>query len=476
MRVLCLIFTFLALCQSTHQRKNVLLIIVDDLRPELGVYQDESNQFFKDIHTPNMDQLASRSFVAKRAYVQQAICSPSRASFLTGRRPDTTKTYGVPENYRELGGNFTSLPQYFKENGYITAGFGKVFHHAAKSRDIDEPSWTEPFFKPPFKGNWATKQSWSLATKERREKEPLADESSASAAIDTLNRLAPGAKNGSQPFMMVLGFEKPHLSLTFPEEILDLYPEEKIQLPSNPYAPRGIPRYAWSKWHELRGYEDIKEFGCSGNMNDTLPDDMVGRVLEALDEEGLAEDTIIALIGDHGYMLGEHGAWVKHSNFDLATRAPFMISIPGVTEDMVLSEEMVEFVDLFPTLIEAVGLDNAVVMPVLTNETSIQWKDRAFSQYPRTLGNIKRGIMGYSMVTKTHRYSEWNGFDPSTITPNWDANYGIELYDLQNDPEENVNVWDDPEYAEVIIEMSLKLRDGWRAALPSKNLDDRNTW
>ncbi|ELT90471.1 hypothetical protein CAPTEDRAFT_197493 [Capitella teleta] len=499
MRANLLLLIPFGLCsQLCSARKNVLLIIVDDLRPEIGVYQDESNQYFSGIKTPNMDALAARSFVAKRAHVQQAVCSPSRASFLTGRRPDTTKTYRVAENFRHLGGNFTSLPQYFKQKGYATAGFGKVFHNAKNSEDIDEISWTEPYFKTMNKDKWKSKVSWKAASATKRLKYPLPDETIATAAVETINRLA--SKNNAKPFMLAVGFTKPHLPFIFPEEMFDLYPKTSINLPNNPYVPSNMPsRYAWSRWAELRKYQDIK--GATGLMNDTLPDDLVkqlrrayfscvsftdmqiGRVLQAVSEQGLNDDTIIALIGDHGYLLGEHGAWAKHSNFGLATRAPFMVSVPGLTDDSIISNEMVEFVDLFPTLVEAAGLgglevcpddstdiplcvEGSSLMPLITNNASVPWKDIAFSQYPRTRRSTKKGVMGYSMTTQQYRYTEWKKFIPTTNEPRWNVNYSIELYDLTSDPDENHNVAEDSAYLEIRRDLQEKLRAGWRAVYP----------
>lgn len=294
---------------------------------------------------------------------------------------------------------------------------------------------------------------------------------------------------------------KPHLPFIFPQKFLHLYPEDSIFLPDNEYAPRDLPSVAWNKWEEIRLFKDIRALKVEAEMNDTLPDNVtldlrrayyasvsfadeqIGRVLEALSMNDLENDTIVALISDHGFTLGEHSLWGKHTNFELTLRAPFMISIPGLTDDGLETDELVEFVDLFLTLVEAAGVpdldlcpsnsasvalcrEGISLMPLIKLREKAVWKDAAFSQHARNREGDPLSVMGYSMRTRRYRYTEWVKFDRSTYTPQWDEETGwYELYDHEVDPEENVNLYNHEDYAEVRQKLQRKLRAGWRSTL-----------
>lgn len=477
------------LCEA---RKNVLFLVSDDMRPQLGAYygQDFPAPVYPKMHTPNLDKLASRSLLLKRAYVQLALCSPSRSSLLTGRRPDTTHVYTIGPYFRKVGGNFTTLPEYFKLNGYTTVGMGKVFHPGRASGGDDPVSWTEPYFHgvPNFESK---NLSWEAVSDDLLVDKPLIDEQIAQHAVNTLRKVAPDAKSGTRPFFVAVGFRKPHLPFVFPKSLLKYYPN--VSLPDNPYAPVNMPEVAWYNYGGLRSYKDIAKLNASGAINTTLPgevvlllrrayysaltwtDSLIGRVIKELDDLGLSSNTIISFWGDHGYQLGEHGEWCKQTNFELATHAPMMIHVPGLTDHGVSTRELTEFVDLFPTLVDAAGLKPLTTCPENSTDVAVcsegksliplitapnkPLKQAAFSQYPREKS------MGYTMRTDRYRYTEWPIFHwRPAYKPNWDNLTGVELYDHTNDPEENVNRAYDASYKDIRESLSKMLHAGWRNA------------
>ena len=481
-----------------HCRMNVLFLVADDMRPQLGAYygKDFPSSVHPAMHTPNLDKLAARSLLLKRAHCQQSLCSPSRTSLLTGRRPDTTHVYDLKHYWRLVGGNFKTIPQYFKENEYISAGVGKVFHRGRSASGGDDPiSWSVKYFHATNFG-WETNQSsWQAIPKYMLKDKPLIDTQTADYAIDMIRRLAPSARSGYKPFFIAAGFQRPHLPFVFPESILRYYPEESIRLPDNEYAPVNMPDVAWSNYQELRKYHDIQKLNLSGEINSFVPvkvvkelrrayycaityiDFLIGRVINELDVQGLTNNTIISFLGDHGWQLGEHGGWTKHTNFELSTHAPMIIHIPGMTDSGVVTEHLTEFVDLFPTLVDAAGLpamplcpenssavefcrEGSSLLQLITNPGK-PWKTAAFSQYPRRWPHAK--VMGYTIRTATFRYTEWVKFkyEPD-YKPDWNTVFGVELYDHTNNHEENHNVASHPSYSEIKQKLSKLLHAGWR--------------
>ena len=480
-------------CIVASHRPNILFLVSDDMRPELGAYlgPDFPSSVHPKIHSPNLDKLASRSLLLKRAYVQEALCSPSRTSLLTGRRPDTTHVYTIGPYFRTVGGNFTTLPQYFKYHGYRTVGMGKVFHPGPASGGDDPISWTEPYYHAPDEDYWFSKNySWRAVPPDVRHNRPLPDEQLANHAIKWLRNVS----TSNDPFFLAVGLHKPHLPFVFPEEYLGYYPYNAVRLPDNPYAPDNMPPIAWSDYGELRSYEDIKALHLTGAINTTVPnevsislrrayyaalsfaDAMFGNIIDEIESLGMSENTIISFWGDHGWQLGEHGEWCKHTNFELATHAPMMVHIPGLTDPGVQTEQLTEFVDLYPTLVEAAGLPQLPLCPALKPEAEAScregqsllplingynstWKNRVFSQYPRG------DIMGYTMRTTQYRFTEWVKFKGKPYyRPNWDVIHGMELYDHTTDPEENTNIALNREYQGIVKELSKLLRAGWRVA------------
>jgi arylsulfatase A-like enzyme len=454
---------------AAGRRPNVLFIAVDDLRPELGCYGRDY------IHSPNIDRIARQGMTFNRAYCQQAVCSPSRSSLLTGTRPDTTKVWDLVTHFRDALPNVVTLPQHFKQNGYFVQGIGKIYHPG-----FDDPrSWSTPWQTPSAptyaKLNTPEVSDEDVPRKAKQKNGPpfesadvpddfYKDGKVANLAVEILREL--GKK--TEPFFFAVGFAKPHLPFVAPKRYWDLYDPAKIQLAPNPYRPKGAPEYALADSNELRNYVGMPKQG-------PIPDDIarqlkhgyyaavsytdaqIGKVLDELDRQGLSRNTIIILWGDHGWKLGEHGAWCKHSNVENDTNAPLLLSAPGMKNAGRRSNALVEFVDIYPTLAELAGLplpahlEGTSFKPLLDNPDR-PWKPAAFSQYPR------KHLMGYSMRTDRYRFTVWvNREDHSKV----DA---IELYDHQTDPQENENIAVQPKNAELVKSLMAQWRRGWRAA------------
>ncbi|XP_047500365.1 iduronate 2-sulfatase-like isoform X1 [Penaeus chinensis] len=337
---------------SSSSHPNILLIVVDDLRPSLGCYGDPVAV------TPNIDALARQGVLFTKAFAQQALCGPSRTSFLTSRRPDTTRLYDVHSYWRHHAGNFTTLPQYFKEHGYHTVSAGKIFHPGIVSNKSDDQpySWSETPYHPPTQ---AYKQDPVCLGADGRlytniycpvqvEQQPggsLPDIQSTEFATSWLRKWAlkqeSKSDNDKQNFFLAVGYHKPHIPLKFPLEFLDAYPIANMPLAPNRKRPPGLPTVAWNPWNDLRRRHDISALNVSfpyGPMPDsyaryirqgyyaatTYTDSLVGDLLATV--SSLFPDTIVALIGDHGWALGEHQEWSKFSNFEVATRVPFIVA------------------------------------------------------------------------------------------------------------------------------------------------------
>ena len=220
MRIIFVISNLLCISYVIDARMNVLFLVADDMRPELGAYygKDFPSPIHPTMHSPNLDKLASKSLLLKRAYCQQAVCSPSRTSLLTGRRPDTTHVYDLQTYWRKSGGNFTTIPQYFKENGYTSIGMGKIFHPGIASGHDDPISWSAPYFHATI--HWETREnSWKAVPDYELKDKPLVDNQTAEHALGILRQVAPAAKSGEKPFFVAVGFHRPHLPFVFPESM-----------------------------------------------------------------------------------------------------------------------------------------------------------------------------------------------------------------------------------------------------------------
>ncbi|MBN1347359.1 MAG: sulfatase [Phycisphaerae bacterium] len=481
---------------AAEGKLNVLFIAVDDLRPEMGCYG------VGHIKTPHIDSLASRGITFNRAYCQQAVCSPSRTSLLTGLRPDTTKVYDLQTHFRKNLPNVVTLPQYFKQNGYHTQSFSKIYHGG-----LDDPeSWSVKSWRP--EGPGFAKPETLAAMQKAREKmkregkdlrvKVLERDPKTGAALklsqprgklrgpswedpDVADNALPDGKTADRaievmrqvkdkPFFLAVGFLKPHLPFVAPKRYFDLYPAEGIRLAENPFPPKDVPPLALTTWGELRAYFDIPKKGPLPEAKalelrrayyaaTSYVDAQIGRVLAELDRLKLRDKTVIVLWGDHGWQLGEHALWCKHTNFEVAARAPMIFSAPGQPNPGAKTDALGEFVDIYPTLCELCGLDipkgleGTSVVPVMADPKR-PWKKAAFSQYPRGK------VMGYSMRTDRYRFTEWVSRDREK------KRVAVELYDHQADPHENVNVAGKPEHRELVADLTKQLREGWRAAKP----------
>lgn len=476
---------------SAANRMNVLFIAVDDLRPELGCYGQAH------IHSPNIDRLAAEGMLFERAYCQMAVCSPSRSSLMTGCRPDRIKVHDLETHFRKAFPDVVTLPQWFKNHGYFVRGMGKLYHGGGKMDD--PPSWSEPWVSPKMShGTYAIPENAAIVARKRAEtaaliaagKKPTRsrdygpafecadvpdatyhDGALTDMAVEALGKLA----KGQAPFWLGVGFIRPHLPFVAPKKYWDLYDPAKLPPIPNPFRPRNAPEYAVLEGGELRTYDAIPKGTLPDDLAQTLRhgyfasvsymDAQVGRLLDELDRLGLRKSTIVILWGDHGWKLGEHDAWCKHTNVELDTRVPMILSVPGMKTAGAKTSALVEFVDIYPTLAELAGLPlpehlEGVSFAPLLDRPDQPWKSAAFSQYPR--GAQGTSLMGYSMRTATHRLTLWvDRKDASKV----DA---VELYDHTADPQENENIADRTDMAAVVKRLTAQLRAGWQAARPDK--------
>ena len=470
---------------------NVLFIAVDDLRPEMGCYCN------KVVKTPNLDRLAARGMVFNRAYCQQAVCSPSRSSLLTGRRPDATKVWDLETHFRVALPNTITLPQHFKANGYHCAALSKIYHSGFE----DGRSWSEPHWYPKGQSvdtdpvDWTKRivtkhptsvEEYSKAVSPDDNDKPgtrpngknakrgpafevspksddqLPDGATAAEAVKRLHDLKAKAK----PFFLAVGFLKPHLPFVAPKKYWDLYDPNQIPVPTIDHLPKGAPEFSGHTNGELHNYPGVpkgepipadfaKQLRHGYYACISYTDAQVGRLLDALEREGLADNTVIVLWGDHGWQLGDHGLWHKHTNFELATRAPLLISVPHAKTAGQKCDAPVEFVDVYPTLADVCGLtipsglDGASLKKFIENPAAPATKV-AISQYPRSAGKAGGSVMGYSIRDDRWRATFWRERAGSKIV-------ATELYDEKNDPTETVSVHDKPENKAVLETLAKHL-------------------
>jgi len=459
---------------------NVLFIAIDDLRPALGCYGD------KTAITPNLDRLAKRSILFNRAYCQQAVCCPSRLSLLTGLRPDSIKVWDLNTHFREALPNTVTLPQHFKDHGYHTRSIGKIFHGGGKPSK-DPPSWSEaPLYdniRDP-RMRYATEKN--LKGKGHKRAASESADVPDNAYVDGLvceaaEKALANLKAQKKPFFLAVGFRKPHLPFSAPKKYWDLYQREDIPAPVTTSHPEGAPELAVRSWGELEGYSDIPKNGKLSSAKTqelrhgyyacvSYVDALTGRLLRKLADLKLTGRTVVLLWGDHGFHLGEQGLWTKANNYELSTRVPLILSVPGQAHRGAQTDALVEFVDLYPTLAQICGLaapdkvEGISLLPLL-EKPGRPWKSAVFSQYPRSFqGNRHRkhgDLMGYAVRTERHRYIEWRNWKTGSIQAR-------ELYDHANNPNETRNLAKETAQAENIKHLNKILQSGWKAALPKK--------
>jgi arylsulfatase A-like enzyme len=494
-----------ATCQKKEEpAKNVLFIMSDDLKPLL------SNYGYPQMKTPNFDRLAEMGVTFMNAHSQQAVCGPSRASIMTATYPDRTKVWDLQTDFRQSAPELISMPEYMISKGFETTGIGKIYHKPSAAPGHDGKSWSIPHVQPdnydpkygtPLFESYQdpkTKAAFEEIMKEAQAKglkgnnlrnfaleklkpstecvdvsdEAYQDGIYTVEAIKKLKQLNAAGK----PFMLMVGYQKPHLPFIAPKKYWDLYDRNKIELAPFRGPSEGTPNVAFHNSGEMRSFTDIED---NIDVNIPIPDDkqrelihgymagvsyvdaQIGKLLDALKAEGLDKNTIVVLWGDHGYHLGDHNMWNKHSNFEQATRSAFMMAGPGLPKNVKINDQ-VEVIDAFPTLFDLLGLESPVqvegvsLMPLLDKDKKTVFsKDYALSQFHR---GPNGKIMGYSIRTVRYRYTEWHDNNYKTYQPYKKENIvGVELYDYQTDPNETKNLIKDPGYKDVLANLQAKL-------------------
>ncbi|UCH11761.1 MAG: sulfatase [Fidelibacterota bacterium] len=461
------------------KKKNILFIAVDDLRPQLGCYGNS------EVISPHIDDLARSGLLFKRAYCQQAICSPSRISLLTGLRCESTRIYGLEHRKKDYLPDIISLPQHFRNNGYETVSIGKVYHHS----DDDPTAWSRGSFRAMKGSGYVTDDAMTLVEENRRTNPNAGTKGPATEAADVADNVYSDGKLADRaieeirmlkdkPFFLALGFRKPHLPFTAPKRYWDLYNPDAFELADNPFPPMGATPYTMNNYGELRNYygmprgkkrveDDLARHLIHGyHACVSFIDAQIGRVVAELEAQGLRDRTIIVLWGDHGWKLGEHDSWCKHTNFEIDTNAPLLISAPGMANLGQSTEALTEFVDIYPTLCELTGLPKpdhleGISFTPLMENPHIDWKKAAFSIWVAQKYRYDEEIqvIGFTMKTDRYRYTEWKHTRTGEVRAR-------ELYDHRIDPDENINAIDDPEYAAIVPQLEAQMAQGWRAALP----------
>lgn len=451
---------------ATHQ-PNVLLILVDDLKPTLGAFGDRT------AISPNIDRLAARGTRFERAYANQAVCAPSRINLMTSRRSTSTGIYNFGMNLRDYMPDAVTLPQAFMRAGYRAESMGKVFH-VGHGTEGDPASWSVP----PVKDHVIEYVDPANAGKSTREEalfneipvpadqeifeyastlprgaawespdvpdDAYADGRTANRAAKRLAEL----KSSSSPFFLAVGFARPHLPFSVPKRYWDMYDPAKLPMPTFEQLPEGTPAFAGKVGGEIIAYEPVPEKAAGKDYPDALKrnlihgyyagvsyvDAQIGTVLDALEREGLADDTIVVLWGDHGFHLGDHGIWTKHTNFEQAVHLPLIFAGPGTGAAGNAPGQLAETVDVYPTLTTLAGItlptamqpiDGVDLTPVL-RDPSARVRPYAYHAFNRP-GRIGQGIR-----TDRYRLVRW--------TQEATGTRAYELYDMQADPGETRNM------------------------------------
>ena len=450
---------------SCAEAKNAVFIIVDDLLPRLGSYGDSL------VRSPHMDSLAKEATLFSRAYCQYPICGPSRASFMTGMRPDSTGVLGNSDQPEAVLKGSAVMNRYFASQGYEVAGLGKVYHNGPGAAG----GWTTRFFeskwldyvKPEHKliGDlyFTPMRKKGQKMPSYWEAEDVADEEYcdgkvAAEAIGTLKEFAVGKK----PFLMVIGFRHPHLPWCAPKKYWDLYDRKSLPIAPNREFPTGAPEVATHKLGELWSYENTPEGALTEEMHRhathaylacvSYVDAQVGKVIATLKELNLFEDTVIVLTSDNGYQMGNNGVWCKGVAWESTNRVPLIIRAPGHGRPGQVLNNLVELIDVYPTLCAATGVpipkhcEGTSLVPLI-DDPKAPWKDFAFTQILR--GNVT----GRSRRTDQYRFTLWE--------ENGGAIVGKELYDLKTDPSGNVNLAGHENEHSRVLELTEVLRGKW---------------
>lgn len=440
------------------KHKNVLFIAVDDLNTRIGAYGDPIAK------TPNLDRFAQRGVMFRNAYCQYPLCNPSRASLMTGLRPDTIGIHDLETNFRSTVPDVVTLPQLFRQNDYYVARVGKLYHYGVPrqigtdgkddpqswdyrfnpvGRDRTEESKLTMVTRGGYKNTIGFSLSWMAMDG------PDEDQTDAKGVTETIRLLE---ERKDKPFFIGMGFFRPHTPFVAPQKYFDLYPPENIKLPErNAASEKALPDIARNIRPDNYGVSEQELRDCvrAYYASVSFVDAQVGRLLDAVDRLGLAENTLIVFWSDHGFLLGEHGQWQKQLLFDPSPRTPLIIFDPSAKGNGVVCDRTVELLDLYPTIAAWAGLkapenlEGHNLQPLL-DDPKAAWDHPAFSQVTRM--RDKKRVMGYSVHTEKLRYTEWD---------NGDA--GVELYDHTTDPDELKNLADDSAHRSTIEEMKKHL-------------------
>lgn len=430
------------------------MVVIDDLRTELGCYGVDA------MHSPSIDRFAQKGMLFNHAYAQYPVCNPSRSSFLSGLRPDEVGIISNTVPLRRVQPNLVTLPQLFRENGYFTAGIGKIFHLSVDHADeralfVDPLSW-DYFFdaldgttKTGRQGEgrnltngkipWAT---WQAAA---------GDDADQPDGINNLEVLKVLEDNHERPFFIGYGIHKPHDPFIAPKKYFEFYPEGRTQLAEEPEGRSKRIKMAIPNDRIFVEFTDQerREFKRAYQAGVSFADAQVGKLMDRLDQLELWDSTIVIIMGDHGYHLGEHDWWNKVTVFEDGARAPMLIWVPDALGMGKPTDSLMEFIDLYPTLVDYAGLapphklSGASLRPVL-EDPNASVKEAAYTQ-------VTRGpkVMGRSVRTRRWRYTEWG-----------EGKHGVELYDHSKDSGEYYNLSANPEYAHVVSQMKQLLQGG----------------
>ena len=441
---------------------NVLFIAIDDLKPVLNCYGSSQ------IISPNIDEIAEKGILFRNAYCQWAVCGATRASMLTGLTPDFSGVRNLSTQLRDVSPDVITMPQYFKDNGYVTAAVGKVFDPRTVDEGHDTPSWTQAYTDPgsysypPEYGDFV-KGQYRVAANMSTECGPEGVDDDGymdgQICLDALSKLTSFANSG-ETFFLAVGFKKPHIPFIAPKKYWDMYQRDSLSLSSFQRVAEGSPEYAYHSPEPL-GYDDIPDIWTYSDieMGDSIlhPDDQrrllhgyyaatsyidaqVGKLIRKLEETGLADSTIVVIWGDHGYHLGDHNQWGKHTNFEQATRAPLIIYSPGNVTSVY--EDPVEFLDIYPTLAELTGLKVSNVLQGQSLAGVLQGAEETLKT-PAVSEYRSGGHASYSFRTERYRYTIW--MDKTSTRPDqvdWNAAniFEEELYDYKLDSLETKNL------------------------------------
>lgn len=469
---------------KVSERPNVLFIVVDDLNVALGTYGE-----YPTAKTPNLDRLASQGVRFDRAYAQDPVCNPSRTSFLSGRRPASTRVLGNFTEPRHHLGDVVMLPEHFRSHGYFTARVGKIAHgryedsvtwdvseNAARREhylpgvdrsEVRDNSWIEGaddgLSRAEILGHLGRPTGMPLTWRATDETEDQTPDGLTTRRVIELMRTQRDA-----PFFIGAGFHKPHQPWVAPASFFEQHPVAGVELPGGPANDLDdIPAAALGGYPEDPDHSDEqkRQAIAAYHATVTLIDVQVGLLMDALVEFGLEQSTIVVFVSDHGFHLGEHGGlWRKHTQFEESTRVPLIVRLPGGVSGGT-SMALVELVDLYPTLVElcalpeSEGLEGTSFRPVLENP-QIPWKSAIFSEAKRSRGH------GRSVRTARYRYTEWTPIEG-------EGGLEYELYDLENDPNEYRNLAGSTEVGEIQSQLAAKLHAGWEGALPERFLSSR---